>query len=224
MDTARDSAVRIQVSATEQINGLYRDVADAAATLILAHGAGAPMTHQHMQAIADALAAEGIATLRFNFPYMDAGRNRTDAVPVCVACFRAAVDDARTRATRPVFVGGHSFGGRMSSHFLSEAGDRGVLGGIYFSFPLHMPEKPAVTRAAHMSSIAVPQLLLSGTRDGMARPDLLEGVVATLPDARIHWLDTADHSFKILKRTRTVTEDVYSEAARVAAAFVRSAL
>lgn len=218
-----DTAFRLRVSATEQVSGLYRDVADASATLILAHGAGAPMTHQHMQSIADALAAVGIATLRFNFPYMEAGRNRTDAVPVCVACFRAAVDDARTRAARPVFVGGHSFGGRMSSHFLSESGSD-ARGAIYFSFPLHMPDKPGVTRAAHMGEITVPQLFLSGTRDAMAQPALLEQVVGGLPDARIHWLDSADHSFKVLKRSRTVAEDVYSEAARVAAAFVRDAL
>ena len=172
-----------------------------------------------MQALADAFGRHGIATLRFNFPYMEAGKSRTDPPDVATAAIAAAVTDARTRTKLPLWVGGHSFGGRMSSHAVAEHGLE-ASGLIFCSFPLHMPGKPDVKRAAHLSKVREPMLFLSGTRDELAERELLTRVVSGLARAEIHWLDTADHGFKVLKRTRSSAEDVYDEAARVAREFV----
>jgi len=198
---------------------LWQCPSDALAVLVLAHGAGAGMGHRHMQALADALYRRGIATLRFNFPFIEAGKSRTDPPEVAAATIAAAASDARKRATLPLWVGGHSFGGRMSTHAVAEHGLE-AAGLILCSFPLHMPGKPDVKRAAHLSKVREPTLFLSGTRDELAERELLTQVVAGLPRAEIHWLDTADHGFKVLKRTRSSAEDVYDEAARVAREFV----
>ncbi|HET8697043.1 MAG TPA: alpha/beta fold hydrolase [Gammaproteobacteria bacterium] len=191
----------------------------AVAALVLAHGAGAGMEHRHMQALADAFGRRGIATLRFNFPYMDAGKSRTDPPAVAAAAIAEAAADARSRTKLPLWVGGHSFGGRMASHAVAEHGLE-AAGMIFCSFPLHMPGKPDLKRAAHLGKVRVPMLFLSGTRDALAERALLTQVVSGLPRAEIHGLDTADHGFKILKRSRTSPEDVYDEAVRVARAFV----
>jgi predicted alpha/beta-hydrolase family hydrolase len=185
------------------------------AALVLAHGAGADMEHRHMQALADAFGRRGIATLRFNFPYMEAGKSRTDRPEVAAAAIAVAAADARSRTKLPLWVGGHSFGGRMASHAVADHALE-AAGLIFCSFPLHMPGKPDVKRAAHLSKIRRPMLFLSGTRDELAERELLTQVVSALPRAEIHWLDTADHGFKVLKRSRASAEDVYDEAARVA--------
>jgi predicted alpha/beta-hydrolase family hydrolase len=192
---------------------------DAVATLVLAHGAGAGMTHASMQSIADAFERRGIATLRFNFPYMDAGRNRVDSPQVATEAIAAAFAEARKRTQLPVWIGGHSFGGRMASHAVV---DRAVpaAGLIFCSFPLHMPGKPDTKRAQHLAAIRQPMLFLSGTRDELAEPRLLESLVASLPSAELHWLATADHGYKVLKRTRTRTDSVFDEMAEIARAFV----
>ena len=192
--------------------------------MLLAHGAGADLNHVHMQTIAENLAEVGVATLRFNFPYMQAGKKRTDAIPVCMAAIDSALRHLSTLdQSRPILLGGHSFGGRMMSHYaathLGEAdapvGSVRVKGLVYFSFPLHPSGKPDTKRAMHMPAIPLPQIFLSGTRDKLAEPELLRETISKLQDARIHWLETADHGFKILKRTRTDPENVYHESARV---------
>jgi predicted alpha/beta-hydrolase family hydrolase len=199
---------------------------DSRALIVLAHGAGANMLHQHMQSITSALERQGLATLRFNFPYMEAGGKRTDSKPVCIEAISNAVDLANTLASDlPLFLGGHSFGGRMSSHAIDERNAYGEIfdrcrGLIYFSFPLHPSKKPDIKRADHLYSIKIPMLFLSGTRDSLADSELLEDVSHRIPNAELHWLDTADHGFKILKRSRQSAEDVYQEAARVTASFV----
>jgi uncharacterized protein len=195
---------------------------NATALLILAHGAGASMLHHHMESITAALARNKIATFRFNFPYMEAGGKRTDSMAVCVQTFSNAVASLdKTAVKLPLFIGGHSFGGRMSSHFMAqEIPVRVCRGLIYFSFPLHPSKKPNIKRADHLADIKTPMLFLSGTRDTLAESELLEQVTRNIPQAKIHWLETADHGFKILKRTRESTEDVYDEAARVAATFI----
>lgn len=198
---------------------LWQCPADAVAALVLAHGAGAGMEHRHMQALADAFGRRGIATLRFNFPYMEAGKSRTDPPDVASAAIAAAADAARARTKLPLWVGGHSFGGRMSTHAVAEHGLE-AAGLILCSFPLHMPGKPDVKRAAHLGKVSRPMLFLSGTRDELAERELLARAVSGLPRAEIHWLDTADHGFKVLKRSRASTEDVYDEAARVARDFI----
>lgn len=201
------------------VNTLWQCPDDASAALVLAHGAGAGMTHRSMQAIADAFERRRIATLRFNFPFIDAGRRRVDPQPVAIAAIVDACRLARERTTLPLFLGGHSFGGRMASHAVL-ASDADPQGLVFCSFPLHPAGKPGVSRAAHLPRIGLPMLFLSGTRDALAARDLLEPLVASLPTAELHWLDTADHGYKTLKRERQSAEDVFDEMARVACAFV----
>jgi len=201
---------------------IWQAPVDAVAALVLAHGAGAGMTHKHMQAIADAFGKRGIATLRFNFPFIEAGKSRVDAPDVATARIADAFAAAAERTDLPIWLGGHSFGGRMASHAVIDR-ELDPAGLVFCSFPLHMPGKPAVTRAAHLAAVRKPMLFLSGTRDDLADAALLSGVVANLANAELHWLDTADHGYRVLKRARTSTEDVFDEMARVARAFVAPA-
>jgi predicted alpha/beta-hydrolase family hydrolase len=192
---------------------------DAIAALVLAHGAGAGMRHRHMQAIADAFGRQGIATLRFDFPFIVAGRSRVDPPDIAVEAIAGAFSAASERTTLPVWIGGHSFGGRMASHAVVDR-DLPAVGLVFCSFPLHMPGKPAITRAAHLPAITKPMLFLSGTRDELAERELLEPLVRSLPTAKLHWLETADHGYRVLKRTRSSAESVFDEMARVARAFI----
>lgn len=182
--------------------------------LVLGHGASSNMRTPMLQKIAEALADAGIATFRYNFPYSENGRGR-DSNPVCVATVRSAVAAAKKAVPDlPVFAGGHSFSGRMTSTAASESPLEGVSGLVFFGFPLHPPGKPATDRAEHLSKVTVPMLFLSGTRDDLATLDLLRPVIDKLGAATLHLLDTADHSFKVLKRSRNTSEDVFVEAAR----------
>src|SRR5262245_50358924 len=178
---------------------IWQEPDGAVAAVVLAHGAGAGMRHRHMQAIADAFEASGIATLRFDFPFIEEGRSRVDTPEVATARIAAAAAAARERTGLPLWLGGHSFGGRMASHAALDP-ELDAAGLIFCSFPLHNPGKPATTRAGHLASVRKPMLFLSGTRDPLATPDLLRGVVDALPDAELHWLDTADHGYRVLKR------------------------
>ena len=202
------------------MNVLWQCPADAVAALVLAHGAGAGMTHRSMQSLADAFARQKVATLRFDFPFMDAGRRRVDSKAVSTAAIAGACREAgRRAATLPLWLGGHSFGGRMASHAVLDE-DIEPRGLVFCSFPLHPPGTPGVSRAAHLSAIRLPMLFLSGTRDTLAERGLLESLVPRLPSAELHLLDTADHGYKVLKRTRTSDEDVFDELARVARRFI----
>ena len=193
---------------------------NADALLVLGHGAGADMRHAHMESIAEALGEQRIATFRFNFPFKEAGRNRPDSLPVCLDTISAAIETASAQSELPLLLGGHSFGGRMASHFVATHPQSAVTALIYFSFPLHPAKKPGTSRAEHLPDIRIPQLFLSGTRDALAELPLLREVVGSLDGATLHEIETGDHSLKILKRTRTSTEDVYEESARVARAWV----
>ncbi len=194
----------------------------AAAThlLVLGHGASTDMRHATLRRIAEGMAEAGIATLRYNFPYMEHHTFR-DPKEVCTATVRSAVAAAHAAAPGlPILAGGHSFGGRMTSTAASEAPLDHVAGLVLCSFPLHQPGKPDMKRADHLSSIGVPMLFLSGTRDELARLDLLESVCVKLGRcAVLHLLDSSDHGFRTLKRTRSTDEDVFSEMARVTAAW-----
>ena len=192
---------------------------DAAAALVLAHGAGAGMRHKSMQSIADAFERRGIATLRFDFPYMVAGRNRVDSPEVATQAIADAYAAAAERTKLPIWLGGHSFGGRMASHAIVER-KVPAAGLIFCSFPLHMPGKPDTKRAEHLKSIVEPMLFLSGTRDDLADPKLLGPLVAALPSAKLHWLETADHGYRVLKRSRTRADSVFDEMAEAARAFI----
>ncbi len=192
---------------------------DAAAALVLAHGAGAGMRHRNMQAIADAFALRGIATLRFDFPFIEEGRKRVDPPAVATARISAAFRSAGERTRLPLWLGGHSFGGRMASHaVLTE--EIAPAGLVFCSFPLHAAGKPGTERARHLEQIRLPMLFLSGTRDALATPALLERAVQALPTAKLHWLATADHGYRVLQRQRGDKGSVFDEMAKVARAFV----
>jgi predicted alpha/beta-hydrolase family hydrolase len=192
--------------------------------LVLAHGAGADFRHANMLSISEALARQSIASLRFNFPFMEEGRRRVDSQATSVGCILAALETAREAAPDlPLFLGGHSYGGRMASHAVLEPGSSPVNGLVFCSFPLHPPKKPSADRAAHLPEVDLPMLFVSGTRDGLATPELMEALVAELPDARLHWLETADHGYKVLKRSRQSAENVFDELARVVDDFMQRA-
>jgi predicted alpha/beta-hydrolase family hydrolase len=152
---------------------------------------------------------------------MEAGRPRPDRPEVAIETVRAAVaEGARQAGSAPLFAGGHSFGGRMTT-LAASGGQLPVHGLVLCSFPLHLPGKPDVARAASLARIAQPLLFLSGDRDAMAERERLAGVVSGLgPRAQLHWLETADHGYRVLKRTRRSAESVFDEIARVARAFI----
>lgn len=189
--------------------------------MVLGHGASTNMRHATMQAIADALAAGGVATFRYNFPYSESGGGR-DSQAVCVETVRNAVKAARLAAPDlTLLAGGHSFGGRMTSTAQSIEPLPDVKGIVFFSFPLHLPDRPDVKRAEHLAAITVPMLFLSGTRDKLASLNLLKLTVKGLGKrATLHLLDTADHGYKILKKTRGSDEDIFSEIARNASNWI----
>ena len=198
---------------------LWQCPSDAVAALVLAHGAGAGMRHASMEAIAAAFGQHGIATLRFDFPFMAAGRPRVDPPAVATAAIAAAFRAAAERTALPIWLGGHSFGGRMASHAVLDE-NVPAKGLVFCSFPLHMPRKPDTKRAQHLAAIRLPMLFLSGTRDELAERALLEPLVAALPSAKLHWLDTADHGYRVQKRQRASAEGVLDEMGRVARAFI----
>ena len=206
-----------------EVSGLLIRPGDATRLLVLGHGASTNMRHATLQTIAERMADEGIATFRYNFPYMEYGKGR-DSQEVCTATVRSAIEAAHKAAPDlPLLAGGHSFGGRMTSTAASESPLDGVRGLVFFSFPLHQPGKPDTKRAEHLSAVTVPMLFLSGTRDEMADLDLLQSVCKKLGKrATLHPLDTADHGFRILKRSRKSEEDVFVEMARILKEWVGS--
>ena len=189
---------------------------DAQWLLVLGHGASTDMRHTTLQTIADRLADVGVVTFRYNFPYAEQGRGR-NANAVCQETVRSAVAAVHTAASDlSILVGGHSFSGRMSSMAAAEVPLEHVRGLVFFAFPLHPSGKPSTERAAHLSDITIPMLFLSGTRDKLGELDLLQSTCEQISDkATLHLLDTADHGFKILKRSRKTDEDVFVEMARV---------
>lgn len=191
-----------------EVSGLLDLPADARSLYVLAHGAGAGMRHAFLQRIAGELAAAGVGTLRYQFPYMERGSSRTDSPDTCVATVHAAVARARTEAPGvPLVAGGKSFGGRMTSTAQTaepRAPLEGVRGLVFLGFPLHAPGKPGITRAEHLDLVKIPMLFLQGTRDEFAQADLLHQVVARLtPRATLHAVEGGDHSFKVPKKQRT---------------------
>jgi predicted alpha/beta-hydrolase family hydrolase len=199
-----------------EVSALLVRPAHATHLLVLGHGASTTMRHATLQAIAAALAEADIASLRYNLPYAEHGTGR-DSQAVCTETVRAAVAAARGAAPGlALLAGGHSFGGRMTSTAASEAPLDGVRGLVFYSFPLHQPGKPETKRAEHLAAVTVPMLFLSGTRDELAAMDLLRPACERLGGrATLHAVDTADHGYKVLKRSRASKEDVFAEMARV---------
>jgi predicted alpha/beta-hydrolase family hydrolase len=216
-------AVTVPLSDEASVCGLWQAPADARACLVLAHGAGAGMTHRAMTAIADGLAGLGVATLRYQFPYMQRGSKRVDPPAVAQAAVRAAVATARELAAgAPLFAGGKSFGGRMTSQAQASAPLEGVRGLVFLAFPLHLAGKPSRERAAHLREVQLPMLFVQGTNDALARLDLLQGVVDELaPRATLQLIDDADHAFHVPARTGRKDEAVLAEALDRAVAWMK---
>ncbi len=214
--------VRIALSDGASVSGLWQAPADATAALVLAHGAGAGMTHRSMAAIADGLAERGVATLRYQFPYMEKGGKRVDAPPAAHAAVRAATAEARRLARAlPLYAGGRSFGGRMTSQAQAISPLAGVRGLVFFAFPLHTAGKPSTERAAHLADVRIPMLFLSGTKDTLAELGLLQPVVAGLGShATLSLFADADHSFHVPARTGRKDAEVMTDLLDAAVAWM----
>jgi predicted alpha/beta-hydrolase family hydrolase len=206
--------IAIQVSdRIGSVSAILERPPDAWALYVLAHGAGAGMRHRFMEDVATALAGKGIATLRYQFPYVEAGSRRPDPPAVLEATVRAAVATAREAAPGlRLIAGGKSMGGRMTSNAMARAPLEGVSGLVFLGFPLHPPKQPAVTRAEHLERVESPMLFLQGTRDDLADLELIAGVCRRLgPKATIRVVEGADHSFGVLKRSGRTGEEVMEE-------------
>jgi len=182
-----------------QVSARWLQPAGARACYVLAHGAGAGMEHPAMRATALGLAALGIATLRFQFPYMQQRARRPDPAPLCHATVRAAVREAaRLAPALPLFAGGRSFGGRMSSQAQALEPLPGVRGLVFLGFPLHPTGRPSDERARHLEQVGVPMLFVQGERDALAEPSLLAALMLRLRGrATLELVAHADHSFHV---------------------------
>lgn len=203
MRAALTETITIAIDGADGVSGLWLAPSAARHALVLAHGAGAGMAHKSMAAIADGLAARDIATLRYQFPYMERGSKRPDPPPVAHAAVRAAVAEAHRRAPNmALFAGGKSFGGRMTSQAQALAALPGVRGLVFFAFPLHPAGKPSTDRAKHLADVTLPMLFLQGERDALAELELLRPVVEKLgARATLALFADADHSFHVPAKT-----------------------
>ena len=208
-----ETALRIPVG-EESVSGLLLRPDDARALYVFAHGAGAGMTHRAMESNAQGLAARGIATLRYQFPYMEKGGKRVDPPRVAHATVRAAATEAvRLAPDLSLFAGGRSFGGRMTSQAQADSPLPQVRGLAFLGFPLHPAGKPGIERAEHLSRVEVPMLFVSGSRDALAEIELLKPIVAGLGNrATLHLVDQADHSFKVAAKSGRTPADAEAEA------------
>ncbi|MCC7274517.1 MAG: dienelactone hydrolase family protein [Alphaproteobacteria bacterium] len=216
------STLQIDVAPDTAVTALWDAPAKPRAVLVLAHGAGAGMQHKAMAATAEGLAARGIAVLRYNFPYMERGSKRPDAPRIAEAAVRAAVAEGAARAGGlPLFAGGRSFGGRMTSQAEAAAPLPQVRGLVFFAFPLHSAGAPAVTRAAHLAKVALPMLFLQGSRDALAEAALLRQTVQGLGRrATLHLVPDADHSFHVPARSGRTDADTLTDLLDTAAAWM----
>ena len=220
--TVSTRELRLDIERIGAVSAILMVPADARACCILAHGAGAGMRHPSMDKIAEGLAKRGIATFRFNFPYMENKQGRPDQPVVAHATIRAAVEEAaRLCPGVKLVAGGKSFGGRMTSQAQSKAALPGVKGLAFLGFPLHADKKPSTERAEHLGGVAVPMLFLQGTRDGLADLGLLRPVVAALgAKATLHEIEGGDHSFAVLKKSGRTNDEALAEALDRLAAWI----
>lgn len=198
----------------EGVSGLLLRPDDAKALYLFAHGAGVGMMHRSMEANARGLAERGIASLRYQFPYMERGTGRPDPPRIAHTAVRAAAAEAvRLAPDLPLFAGGRSFGGRMTSQTQAESPVPGVRGLVFISFPLHPAGKPGIERAEHLAQVHVPMLFVSGSRDALAEMNLLESVVAGLGDrATLHIVEGADHSIKVSAKSGRTSAEAEADA------------
>ena len=218
--------VTIVVSDDQRVSGLLQVPDAARGCYVVAHGAGAGMTHPFMASIANELAARGVATLRYQFPYMERGSKRPDTPKAAHAAVRAAVAEAARRLPEmPLFAGGKSFGGRMTSQAQAATPMPGVAGLIFLGFPLHPPGQPSDARGAHLSDVAIPMLFLQGSRDEFATLALLEPLAAGLGTrATLRLFDDADHSFHVPARTGRKDSEIRTELADAIADWIDARL
>ena len=208
---ARDITIKV---GSETVSGLLLRPPQAKALYLFAHGAGVGMRHRAMESNARGLADRGIATLRYQFLYMEKGSKRPDPPPLAHAAVRAAAAEAvKLAPDLPLFAGGRSFGGRMSSQAEAKAPLPQVRGLIFLGFPLHPAGKPSVDRAEHLADVQIPMLFVSGSRDALAEMDLLKPLVDRLGErATLHVVDQADHSFNVQAKSGRTSADAEAEA------------
>jgi uncharacterized protein len=214
MTAPANERLTIRVGANHNVSGLFDRPETARAVFVLAHGAGAGMEHPSMQVVATGLTQRGIATLRYQFPYMERKSRRPDPPALCHATVRAAVAEAtRLAPDLPLIAGGRSFGGRMTSQAQALAPLAGVRGLVFLAFPLHPAERPGTDRAAHLQEVDVPMLFIQGTRDALADLTLLRPLVERLgAHATLHLLEDADHSFHVPARSGRKDPEVQAAA------------
>ncbi len=213
MNIVSPQKLKLKVDNTTDVSALLLHPQKARACFVFAHGAGAGMTHEFMEKVAAGLCDRGIATLRYQFPYMEEGSRRPDAPAIAHAAVRAAVAEAaRCCPGLGLVAGGKSFGGRMTSQAQAIAPLAGVHGLAFLGFPLHPASKPSEARAKHLGEVHIPMLFVQGTRDKLAEPQLLEGVLKRLGrSASLHPVQEADHSFHVLARSGRNDSDVMRE-------------
>ena len=213
MTYARPQPITIAVDDARHVSGLLQVPADARVCYVLAHGAGAGMSHPFLAAVADGLAERGTATLRYQFPYMERGSKRPDAPAVAHATVRAAVAEAAQRGPGLALIaGGKSFGGRMTSQAQAASPLAGVRGLAFLGYPLHPAGRPSAERGKHLFEVEIPMLFLQGTRDALADSELMQKLAQQLSTrARLEWLPGADHSFHVLARSGRTDVGIRSE-------------
>lgn len=212
-------SITIRIDTATEVSALWDKPRNAKAALVLAHGAGAGMTHKHMATTAEGLSERGIAVLRFNFPYMERGSKRPDSPAIAHPTIRAAIAQGRKLAgALPLFAGGRSFGARMTSQAQALEALPDVRGLVYFAWPLHPAGKPGTDRAEHLANVKIPMLFLQGTADTLAETALLKPVVAKLSKrASLHLVEQADHAFHVPAKSGRKDPDVLNEILDVAA-------
>jgi predicted alpha/beta-hydrolase family hydrolase len=222
MNPANQEKVSVRVDDGHVVSGLLELPERARACYVLAHGAGAGMSHPFMAAIATALAERGVATLRYQFPYMERGSKRPDGPGLAHATVRAAVDEAaRLTPGLPLVAGGKSFGGRMTSQTQAASPLAGVQGLAFLGFPLHPAKKPSADRARHLFEVRIPMLFLQGARDSLAEPGILVPVVESLGSrATLTLFADADHSFHVRARGPRTDAEVRAEIADSLSAWI----
>jgi predicted alpha/beta-hydrolase family hydrolase len=209
----RTDHVTIDIGEGRRVSGILLVPEHPFCCYVMAHGAGAGMTHPFMIAAAEGLARRGMATLRYQFPYMESGSKRPDRPALAHATVRAAVAAAsRLMPGLPLFAGGKSFGARMTSQAQAETALPNVLGLAFIGFPLHPAGKPSDERAKHLAEVRIPMLFLQGTRDALADPTILATVLKGLsPIATAHLIENADHSFHVPARSGRTDKQVLDE-------------
>ena len=216
--------LQFQVEGAAEVSALLLRPKNPCWLLVLAHGAGAGMTHPFMENLSNELSAAGFATFRYQFPYMEQHRRAPDPPSILAATVAAAVHAAKEAAPGlPLLAGGKSMGGRMTSQAAAQYPLDGVKGLVFFGFPLHPPDRPGTKRAEHLAKVTIPMLFLQGTRDTFADLNLLRPICAKLGErATLHIIESADHSFHVLKSSKRTDADILRELAETTASWAET--